>query len=429
MFHQINVGILAQKTIQFKLNGIYKLKADNNFYEGDYELSINDNQIFFNNKFYTQLAFEPESYNSSSFELKNVCIGIQFHWERIENQIFKGIIRFVLKNDLIQAVNNLPVEDYLESVISSEMNAENPLELLKAHAVISRSWILAQLQKKQAIMDKKYDSSFISENEIIKWYDREDHEDYDVCSDDHCQRYQGITRISAPEVIEAVASTKGEVLMFEEMICDTRFSKCCGGITEEFENCWEPQHFTYLSSVACDNSPVPEQKSEDWILSSPPAFCNTNDKVILSRILNDYDRETNDFYRWKVIYSQKELSTLMQKKSGIDFGEIVDLIPCERGKSGRIVRLLIQGTKKTMYVGKELEIRKYLSETHLYSSAFVVEKNQIINEIPHEFILHGAGWGHGVGLCQIGAAVMASKGFDYQEILKHYFEGANIVKL
>ena len=409
---QINIGILANSVVEFKFNGVYQLHENDVLYEGKHQVFWQNGRILFNDRQYSSLSFSPLDYETASFELKNVSIGIQFHWERTEEQIFKGSLRFIPERENVRAINTLPIEDYLESVISSEMKATSSLELLKTHAVISRSWLLAQLSKKDKLSNEseKYESSIVSNDRIIRWYDREDHVGFDVCADDHCQRYQGVTKISTPFVRKAIQETFGEVLISDKQICDTRFSKCCGGITEEFENCWEPRHYSYLSSVSCNE-------------------CNTNDKYILSQILNDYDQETNDFYRWTVKYTQQELSELIAQKTNIDFGEIIDLIPEERGKSGRIVQLLIIGTKKQMHIGKELEIRKVLSKSHLYSSAFDVEKKDIINGIPQQFVLHGAGWGHGVGLCQIGAAVMASKNVDYREILSHYFQGASIEKI
>ncbi len=427
----INIGILATSIIEFKFNGVYKLLENDMLYDGEHNVMLRNGQIWFNGKSFSSLSFTPAYYETASFTLKNVSIGIQFHWERMEEQTFKGSLRFILENENIRAINTLAIEDYLESVISSEMSATSSLQLLKAHAVISRSWLLAQLNKKDrvGIGSQKYNSSIVSDDKIIKWYDREDHINFDVCADDHCQRYQGITKVSTLAVKKSILDTFGEVLMSENEICDTRFSKCCGGITEEFENCWEPIHFKYLSSVSCSETSSKLISFENWILSSPPAFCNTYDKSVLSQVLNDYDLETNDFYRWIVKYSQQELSGLIRQKTNIDFGGIIDLIPGERGKSGRIIQLLIQGTKKQMHIGKELEIRKILSKSHLYSSAFVVEKKDVKNGIPQEFILYGAGWGHGVGLCQIGAAMMAAKGYDYRSILNHYFWSASIEKL
>ncbi|MDH8702257.1 stage II sporulation protein D [Dysgonomonadaceae bacterium PH5-43] len=348
------------------------------------------------------------------FTVKDVPIGINFHWERKEDQEFRGVFKIINEGDNKTLINIVPIEDYLTSVISSEMSATSDIELLKAHAVISRSWLLAQKDKAAQIdtLDKKYSSIYETADEYIRWYDREEHDNYDVCADDHCQRYQGITRASTPQVEEAIKATFGEVLMYENKICDTRFSKCCGGITEKFENCWEPISHPYLESVK-------------------DVFCNTNDQDVLKQILNNYDQETNDFYRWAVEYSQKEISTLINSKSGWNFGEIEDLIPLEIGPSGRIIKLKIIGTRLSKTIGKELFIRKVLSETHLYSSAFEIEKvyGECGNDIPEKFILRGAGWGHGVGLCQIGAAMMAKEGFNYKEILAHYFKNTDLKRI
>jgi SpoIID/LytB domain protein len=302
--------------------------------------------------------------------------------------------------------------------------------------VISRGWILAQIEKRKSLgrIAGKYNTNFSDDSEIIRWYDREDHKKFDVCADDHCQRYQGITRAASPVVAKAVEETSGEVLTFEGNICDTRYYKCCGGVTELFENVWEPVSHPYIQRIV-DNPVKPEGYDLDfnkddnirkWILSKPDAFCNTADKEVLGQVLNDYDLETRDFYRWKVTYTQEEFSELIRNKTGIDFGLINELIPLERGTSGRIIRLKIEGTLKTLIIGKELEIRKSLSETHLYSSCFIPEK--IASDDKVLFVLHGAGWGHGVGLCQIGAAVMGSKGYKYDEILMHYFKGAQLEK-
>jgi SpoIID/LytB domain protein len=338
----------------------------------------------------------------SSFIIKEVPVGIHFHWERKEDQEFKGELKIIRAENKLVAINIIPVEDYLISVISSEMSATSSIELLKAHAIISRSWLLAQ--KEKASRSDHYSSIIETEEEYIRWYDREDHILFDVCADDHCQRYQGITRASTPEVKDAVEYTFGKVLLYNEKICDTRFSKCCGGITEKFESCWESVPHPYLDSVA-------------------DPFCNTCDKKVLSQILNDYDLETQDFYHWKIEHSQETISDLIRRKSGWDFGIIQDLIPIERGSSGRIIRLKIVGSRMSKIIGKELFIRKVLSETHLYSSAFEVNKKQ------DKFILNGKGWGHGVGLCQIGAAVMAKEGYTYKEILKQYFPAAKIKKI
>jgi SpoIID/LytB domain protein len=317
------------------------------------------------------------------------------------------------------------------------MRATSSEEFLKAHAVISRSWLLAQIEKSRKIKasGRNYAAWTETENEIVHWYDREDHQNYDVCADDHCQRYQGITRAFTPAVVKVIKDTYGEVLTYEGSICDTRYYKCCGGMTELFENTWEPVNHPYLQGIA-DTASFPAGKNDDlseednvkkWILGSPDAFCNTSDRKILSQVLNDYDQETNNFFRWKATYNQGELSDLVKERTGIDFGIITDLFPLERGVSGRITRLKIEGTIKTMIIGKELEIRKSLSRSHLYSSCFFIEKLEGTEGI--KFILHGAGWGHGVGLCQIGAAMMGAKGYSYREILMHYFRGATIEKL
>ena len=350
---------------------------------------------------------------NQSFIVKDVPIGIDFHWERKEDQEFKGDFEIIEESGKKRLINIVSIEDYLSSVISSEMSANGFLELLKAHTVISRSWLLAQKEKATQLRQSKENYSSITESkdEYIRWYDREDHEFFDVCADDHCQRYQGITRASSRIVKEAVEATSGEVLLYNGKICDTRFSKCCGGITEKFENCWEPVIHPYLESI------------ED-------PFCNTNDKKILQRVLNNYDQETEDFYRWKVSFSQEEISELIRQKSTWDFGSIIDLIPVERGVSGRIIKLKIVGSKLSKIVGKELFIRKLLSKSHLYSSAFEVEKEyKTGKDIPASFTLKGSGWGHGVGLCQIGAAVMAKEGYSYQEILAHYFPNSTLKRI
>ena len=316
------------------------------------------------------------------------------------------------------------------------MSANASKELLKAHAVISRSWLLAQVEKNFNLNGSvtPYKSCYRDNETLIRWYDREDHELFDVCADDHCQRYQGITRASNPIVREVIKETRGEVLMDNDTICDARFSKCCGGVTEKFENCWEPVPHSYLTALRDGETPAypdltDEREAEQWIRTSPEAFCNTKDKKVLSQVLNNYDQETTDFYRWKVEYEQEELSKLILKRSGIDYGQILDLVPVERGTSGRLVRLKIIGTKRTMIIGKELEIRRTLSPSHLYSSAFIIDKVNVTNGIPDRFILTGAGWGHGVGLCQIGAAVMGEQGYTYDTILLHYYIGATIDKL
>ena len=369
-----------------------------------------------------------------SFVLDDVTIGIQFHWERKERQEFQGTLVFQKNADgTLTAVNEIGVEDYLMSVISSEMSAAAPTELLKAHAITSRSWLLAMLEREQKNVGVPSRRSFESQKEIVRWYDREDHADFDVCADDHCQRYQGISKIISDAARRAVDETRGTFLVHENAVCDARFSKSCGGLSESFENCWEPVPHLYLSSVSdarVQFLPIQrEEQARKWVESSPRAFCNTSDGNVLRQILPSFDRETTDFFRWKVSHGQQELTALIRKKSGIDFGNIKSLTPVERGPSGRIIKLRIAGTKRTMIVGKELEIRRWLSPSHLYSSAFVVEAEGGAKGIPSQFMLRGAGWGHGVGLCQIGAAVMATEGFNAEEIVKHYFRGAGLTKL
>ena len=431
---------MYQQEIIFSLNERYLLAPYGVPLEGIQKVEYMDGKIWFNGEITDEeeLLFEPVRYRESSFELNDVTIGIQFHWERKEDQTFRGSLKIIVENEKLTAINILPLEDYLISVISSEMSATSSAELLKAHAVISRSWLLAQIEKGKALQEsgKVYQNITETPEEYIRWYDREDHQNFDVCGDDHCQRYQGITRQSTKLVEQAVSETRGMLLMSEGKICDARFSKSCGGIAETFENVWEPEAHSYLQAII-DNPETPEgfetdltseSASDKWIRNAPPAFCNTRDKEVLSQVLNDYDQETKDFYRWNLTYQQADLAELIARKSGRDFGAIIDLIPVERGKSGRLKKLKIVGTKLTLTIGKELEIRKTLSESHLYSSAFVVDKINIENGIPGEFKLTGAGWGHGVGLCQIGAAMMGAKGYPYNEILLHYFRGATISK-
>ena len=433
---KIKVGIMSAAEVHFTLDGQYSV-LDKTI-SGSQVATTDGNVIIWNNEKFEQLEFVPVDENLASFELKDVTIGVNFHWERKETQRFKGALRLIVEHGKITPVNILGVEDYLLSVISSEMSATASLELLKAHAVISRSWLLAQIDKNKRIemSGEKYVAAENVEGEMIKWYDREDHVNFDVCADDHCQRYQGITRASTPQVAKAIEATRGQVLMDGENLCDARFSKCCGGVYEEFENCWEPVHYNYhvarrdgVNELDFPNLTV-EKNAQEWILSRPEAHCNTADAEILSQVLNNYDQETTDFYRWTVTYTQDEITKLVKERSGMDYGNIVDLEPIARGTSGRLYKLKIVGTKKTLIIGKELEIRRTLSPSHLYSSAFVVEKGEKdANGLPSTFTLKGAGWGHGVGLCQIGAAVMGAKGYNYKEILLHYFVDAEIKEL
>lgn len=440
----VNVGIVSGQKIHFSLNKPYLAKGE--VVTGEQEVAFSEGGILWNGNQYSSLTFHPQS-TDASFSLSDVTIGVNFHWERKETQTFLGTLHFVVESDKICAINELPVERYLESVISSEMSATSSLELLKAHAVISRSWLLAQMKKRREVAESGNNFfSFVKKDDrLIRWYDREDHTIFDVCADDHCQRYQGITKETSPHVAEAIRQTKGQILMDGDDICDARFSKCCGGVTEEFQFCWEDTPKNYLSSVrdiiqgvksVGSAAPVPlpslqdEAAADAWIRSNPPAFCNTTDKKILSQVLNDYDQETADFYRWKVTLTQEKLKQLLDEKLKMNFGDILDLQAEERGKSGRISKLRIVGTEKTFVIGKELEIRRALSDTHLYSSAFVVDRCDIDEKgVPQRFDIIGAGWGHGVGLCQIGAAVMGEEGFDYDAILLHYYQGAEIKKV
>ena len=432
---KVSVGVMFEPKIEFVLNSGFICNGAE--YSGLQSVKLNGGKIEWLGKVFDELIFEPADVSISSFELKDVTIGINFHWERKENQLFKGSLKFIVEGEKITAINLLGVEEYLTSVISSEMSATASLELLKAHAVISRSWLLAQIDKNIEITNssEKYSTMTESEGELIRWYDREDHTRFDICADDHCQRYQGITRASTPIVKDAIGQTRGELLMSEGKICDARYSKSCGGVFEEFQYCWEDKKYPYLVKQRDSKSDtiIPdltvEKNAVEWIKGSPESFCNTTDKKVLSQVLNNYDQETVNFYRWSVKYSQKELSQLILKRSGTDYGDILDLVPIERGTSGRLVKLKIVGTKRTRIIGKELEIRRTLSESHLYSSAFFVEKEMGSEQAPLAFTLKGAGWGHGVGLCQIGAAVMGEKGYNYKEILLHYFIGATINKM
>ncbi len=406
----VQVGIISTERIVFSLNGAYTAKGET--LEGKQEVEFCEGGILWNGEQYRELVFKPHA-QGASFSIDDVTIGRSFHWERKQKQTFLGSLRLVVEADKICAINELPVENYLSSVISSEMSASASIELLKAHAVISRSWLLAQMAKRA---DKGEDKgaffSFVKkDDELIRWYDREDHTIFDVCADDHCQRYQGITNASRPNVVEALRATRGQILTYHDEICDARFSKCCGGVTEEFQYCWEDTPKPYLRSVP------------DAIEEGATPFCNTRDKGILAQVLNDYDRETTDFYEWTVEYTEEKLRAIIEKKLKVSLGTIIDLQPLSRGKSGRIWRLKIVGSNGSFIIGKELEIRRALSETHLMSSNFEVEKRGEI------FILRGKGWGHGVGLCQIGAAVMGECGYNYEEILLHYYKDAEIKRI
>ena len=369
----------------------------------------------------------------ATFTVKNVQIGIDFHWERLQEQSFSGnIILRANADSTFNLINEIPLEDYLASVISSEMSAAAPLEFLKAQAITARSWLVAMLERKKQ-NPAAVKTAFISANEIIRWFDINDHNFFDVCADDHCQRYQGITRVITPAVNEAISSTRGVFLMNDQEICDARYHKTCGGRTEVFSTAWEDKSLPYLQSVtdySAAHSPVNSgEETRRRLTTKPSAYCNTQDSALLRRILPTFDQETPDFYRWQVSYSRKELEEIIRKKSGLDFGKLLNLVPIKRGPSGRISKLKIEGSKRSIIIGKELEIRRWLSPSHLLSSAFVIETKGDSNGLPEKFILRGGGWGHGVGLCQIGAAVMATKGFSAPDILAHYFSGAQLQKL
>ncbi len=430
----INVGIVSGSEINVFLKGNYTTAKG--IFSGAQTFALRNGKVLWHGEGHACVELNPCT-AEDSFDVRNVTIGVNFHWERQETQSFLGALRIIVEDDKLTLINALSVENYLSSVISSEMSATASAEFLKAHAVISRSWLLAQIDKRTIVREaKEYNSHTVTEDEIIRWYNREDHANFDVCADDHCQRYQGITRQTTPTVREVIAATRGLVLVDKDSnLCDTRFSKCCGGTFEEFENCWEPTHYHYLEAQRDGGESEllnlsQEDEARRWIMSRPQAYCNTNSATILSQVLNNYDQETTDFYRWTVSYSQDELASLIRERSGIDFGGIVALEPLERGTSGRIIRLRIVGTRRTMIIGKELEIRRTLSTSHLYSSAFVVETGDKNAEgLPVSFRLYGAGWGHGVGLCQIGAAVMGANGYDFKSILMHYFKGATLKKL
>ncbi|MDD6209152.1 MAG: SpoIID/LytB domain-containing protein [Bacteroidales bacterium] len=428
----ITVGILTAPEIHFHFTGNYFSEQENTLFSGDNKVGLKNKQLLFNGKYYNELQFVPEK-SDNFFTLNDVTIGVDFHWQRKENQSFRGILRFQAVSSGILAINIINTEDYLKSVIASEMNGTASMAFLKAHAVISRSWLLAQIEN-QKKKKRKYPDFIETEHKRIRWYDREDHILFNVCADDHCQRYQGITRHLSSVVMDAIENTRGEVLTYNGNICDTRFSKCCGGITEEFQNCWENEKHPYMPSIrdTKENTEVhpTSDNIEDFIRSHPDSFCRNPSGEVLSEVMNDYDCETTDFYRWTKEYTQEELSGLLFRRTGVQFGKILSLSPLKRGPSGRISELRITGSLRTVTIGKELEIRKALSPSHLYSSAFTVDATNPDNEgFPSRFILHGAGWGHGVGLCQIGAAVMGHKGYSYDEILKHYYPTATLQKI
>lgn len=421
----ISVGIVHADHIVVELRGTYRCLATNATMTGLIEATTADGHVLVNGQEADRWILSPNG-DSCRFTIRDVEIGIGFHWDKREDQVFGGGLRFAVEDGKVWAVNVIGVESYLTSVISSEMSATSDLELLKAHAVTSRSWLMAQVWGKGKFLGEQKSET---EGEIVTWRDREDHTLFDVCADDHCQRYQGLARVSNAKVTKAIEATRGQILTYEGRVCDARFSKCCGGITETFENCWDNTPHPYLTSIADTFRPpresLPyfntEEAAQQWITTSPDAFCNTTDADTLRQVLNDYDQTTADFFRWTVKTTAHQLGSLIKEKSGRDIGDVVSLEPLRRGESGRISRLRIVGTCGELTVGKELEIRRILSPTHLYSSAFVAEVSA-----DGSITLRGAGWGHGVGLCQIGAAVMARRRFSYRSILYHYFRRAII---
>ncbi len=430
---EVAVGIMHANEINFHLNGDFSAKG--NLVSGVQKVSQAEGGLLWNGNIYSELTFLPEN-DGATFTLEDVAFGVDYHWERKEPQTFRGTLRLIVDEEEVVAINNVPVEGYLASVISSEMRATSSPELLKAHAIISRSWLFAQIERRKSSGGSGGFFSFVrKDDEYIRWYDREDHTLFDVCADDHCQRYQGITRANSPHVEEALKATRGMVLTSDGEICDARFSKCCGGVTEKFSTCWQDKDEVYLQATADNDAEAgspdfsDESQAEAWIMGMPHSFCDTQDEHILAQVLNDYDRETHDFYRWQVSYSQEELAQLIKERREEDFGEILALEPVERGAGGHLKRLRIVGSKMSMIVGKELEIRRSLSPSHLYSSAFVVKTEGCnANGAPERFTLHGAGWGHGVGLCQIGAAVMSAQGYNYEQILRHYYKSTELRK-
>ena len=399
----VSVGLIeGQSSVEVELNGTFKDTSGKPYASGRY-------------RFVSEITLTPSDPATCAFALNDVTIGIGFHWERKERQVFRGSLRLLKRDAGLTIINDVPLEEYVTSVISSEMSASCPLEMLKAHAVISRSWLWFP----KANPSRGGTGQTLDAHEIIRWYGREAHPDFDVCADDHCQRYQGITKAFSPAAAQAVAATSSEFLRHNGAICDARFSKCCGGITERYATAWEDEDIPYLESVY-DGARSASDDPETWIRSSPPAYCNSDDVELLARVLPGFDQETRDFYRWRIAYTSEELADLIKSRLGVDLGPIRDLEALARGPSGRIYRLKITGARDYIVIGKELEIRRALSRTHLYSSAFVVDKES------DRFILRGAGWGHGVGLCQIGAAVMATAGKPYIDILQHYYRHTTV---
>ena len=405
---RVQVGIMSARTLRFRLNGTFMAKGRR--VTGEQTVECVDGCVSWDGSLYGTLSFIPQS-PQATFSLADVTIGKAFHWERSETQTFGGDLRLIVDQDALLAINDVLVEDYLTSVISSEMKSTCPLEYLKASAIVSRSWLLTQMRRRretdgvpQAPAVKQTATS------LVRWYDRQEHTLFDVCADDHCQRYQGISRIENPAVRDAVCQTRGLVLTYDGQVCDARFGKCCGGRTNEFRFCWDNLQVPYLASV------------ED-------PFCNVHDKALLGQVLNDYDLETTDFHDWTVEYSQEQLHDLICQHLQVEMGAILRLEAVEMGPGGHISMLRVVGQEREMTVGKELEIRRMLSHSHLKSSAFTVELLDVTDGVPQRIVLHGHGWGHGVGMCQIGAASMAAQGYDSQRILEHYYPGASVTKL
>ena len=436
----IRVGVLTgMREVKFALKGPFNASDGESVKDGDYMASAENGAVKFGNTISPEITFSPADFEACRFTVHGVKIGINFHWEREESQQFQGTLKLLADSEGVTLINELPLEAYLVSVISSEMSASCPPELLRAHTIVSRSWLLAQTSDAANRSKQTSQHGQSSEQELIRWYDRENHQTFDVCADDHCQRYQGISKAFSDSAFDAVRDTRAKSLVYGGDVCDARYSKSCGGMTERFRAAWEDKDVPYLTPVYDVPGSEPseysmplstEANAEEWITSSPPAYCGIVTMELLARIVPAFDQETLDFYRWRVEYTQEELSELLHSRLGIDFGRVRALKPLERGESGRIIKLRIVGEKRTLVIGKELEIRRALSRSHLYSSAFVVRAEQgHLSDYPARFIFIGAGWGHGVGLCQIGAAVMADRGHGYEEILSHYFQGAEISEL
>ena len=431
---KINVGIMDRQTeVAGRLDGDYHGDEFGPI-SGRFSAKTETEMIVLtdeaNHETHRSTSIRLTGQEGSAFSLFNVTIGNRFHWERTEDQTFQGALIFRPRKDgTIVAINEISLEDYLTSVISSEMSGDAPMEFLKTHAILSRSWLLAALDRKKKKNERStaVNKTAKKHGEVIRWYDREDHDLFDVCADDHCQRYQGITKIESEQAEEAVRETRGIVITHQDQICDARYSKACGGITEDFDTAWDNKRVPYLRSISDASVPhrpvTTEEEASAWILSNPEAYCGTKDERLLEKILPHFDRETKGFFRWRVETSRTELEEILRDKSGFDLGTLREIVPLRRGPSGRISRLRIVGSKRSVVVGKELEIRRWLSRSHLYSSAFIVKAEA------ERFIFHGAGWGHGVGLCQIGAAVMATKGFSAEKILNHYFTGVELKRI